>query len=242
MKEEWRDILNYEGLYQVSNLGRVKSLPKKSGNRTLEESILSQSIDKGYARVSLHKDKVIKNFLVHRLVAYAFLDNPNECTQVNHKDENKLNNNVNNLEWCNAEYNMNYGTRTLRSSKPVYCVTTNKFFNKMIEAANFYNIKNVEDIGRACKGKRGSCGKDPETGVPLKWEYVYFDEELESIVNHFRSQLIYWQNTAAETKTNLESYRTLVDALIKNGIISEEELLTIWDEVDEGLYDNKEGE
>ena len=239
MNEEWRDILNYEGLYQISNLGRVKSLPKKSGNRMLEESIIAQSISRGYATVTLHRDKVLKSYLVHRLVAYAFIDNPNEYTQVNHKDENKLNNNVENLEWCDAKYNVNYGTRNLRASKPVYCVTTGKMFNKMIEAAEFYGIKNVEDIGRACKGKRESCGKDPETGVPLKWEYIYFDEEFEAVINHLRSQLTYWQGIAAKHKEDLESYRKLTDALVTNGIINEEELLTIWDEVDSGLYDNK---
>ena len=216
MKEEWRDILGYEGLYQISNLGRVKSLPKLSGNRTLEESIMAQHECRGYMKVNLYKDKTVKGMLVHRLVAYAFLDNPNEYTQVNHKDENKHNNRVDNLEWCNAKYNMNYGTRNLRSSKPVYCVTTGEFFNSITDAAKAYDIKNNEDIGRACKGKRGSCGKDPISGVPLKWEYVYFDEEFESVINYQRSQIVYWQQLAAANKEELDYYRDLVKALVND--------------------------
>ena len=111
---------------------------------------------------------------------------------------------------------MNYGTGNLRRSKPVYCVTTGEFFNSITDAAKAYGIKNNEDIGRACKGKRESCGKDPITGVPLKWEYVYFDEEFESVINYQRSQIAYWQQLAAANKDELDYYRDLVKALVND--------------------------
>ena len=114
--EIWRDIEGYEGLYQVSNWGRVKSLKKKGNSK---ERILTASNNntKKYWRVQLSKNDKIKHFAVHRLVALAFIPNPQNLPQVNHKDENKDNNNVLNLEWCTVKQNTNYGTRNKRASK-----------------------------------------------------------------------------------------------------------------------------
>ena len=112
MKEIWKDIKDYEGHYQVSNLSRVKSI--KFG----KERILKPVTDRhGYLLVSLWKNNKQKTYKVHRLVAEAFIPNPYNLPQVNHKDENPLNNNVNNLEWCNSKYNCNFGTRIERISK-----------------------------------------------------------------------------------------------------------------------------
>lgn len=113
MTEIWKDVKGYEGLYQVSNCGRIKSLPKKRANGTnfyiQKEIIMSQQIkNKRYYGVCLVKDGICKNHLVHRLVAEAFLENPNLYDQVNHKDCNKLNNNVDNLEWCNQQMNLRH--------------------------------------------------------------------------------------------------------------------------------------
>lgn len=109
--EIWKHITGYEGLYQVSNMGRIKSL--KYG----KEKILKLGKNKkGYLNVLLHKD-MRKSYRVNRLVAQAFLDNPNNLPEVNHKDEDKTNNRVENLEWCNHKYNSNYGSRINRIRK-----------------------------------------------------------------------------------------------------------------------------
>ena len=125
IKEIWKDIKGYEGLYQVSNLGRVKSLPKY---HTKYEKILhpTANIRDGRMSVLLCKSpKERKRINVHRLVAIAFLENPNNYPEINHKDENPQNNCVSNLEWCTRKYNMNYGTTpqrlNIKNMKPIKC-------------------------------------------------------------------------------------------------------------------------
>lgn len=106
-KQIWKDIPGYEGLYQVSNTGRVRSL---NYNRTGKSKVRKQNTDKrGYKRVNLCKDGKNKIYSIHRLVALAFIPNPNNYPIINHKDENPSNNAVWNLEWCTQEYNINYG-------------------------------------------------------------------------------------------------------------------------------------
>lgn len=118
MVEIWVDITGYEGLYQISNLGRVKSLEKKAGLSNRKEKILKQHLDKdGYVKVYLCKNSKVRFLSVHRLIAEAFIPNPNDLPQINHKDENKQNNKIENLEWCSCKYNINYGTRTIRSKE-----------------------------------------------------------------------------------------------------------------------------
>lgn len=121
--EEWKDIKGYEGIYQVSSYGRVRSLDriverKGKGDFFIKGRVLTQSDDtNGYMKVSLTKHDQKRTFKVHRLVAIHFLDNPNNLPCVNHKDENKLNNNVDNLEWCTKAYNNSYGTKAKRQSE-----------------------------------------------------------------------------------------------------------------------------
>ncbi len=119
MEEIWKDIPGYEGYYQVSNLGRVRSLkrltPMPNGKlRKEHERIMRFSTTRcGYNIICLSKgDK--KYFSVHRLVAIAFIPNPENLRCVNHKDENKLNNRADNLEWCTSSYNNQYGSRIER--------------------------------------------------------------------------------------------------------------------------------
>ena len=122
LEEIWKDIAGYEGLYQVSNLGRIRSLDRKVCNRNgfaiKKGKILKEAaVNIRYKKVNLWKDNTGENKLVHRLVAEAFIPNPNNLPEVNHKDENPANNCVDNLEWCDHGYNMNYGTATQRIVK-----------------------------------------------------------------------------------------------------------------------------
>ena len=118
--EIWKDYKNYEGLYQASNLGRMRSLDRwvksKSGSvRLCKGKILKLCTDKyGYLNVSLYKNNKVKTYLVHRIIAETFLPNTDNLPCVNHKDENPLNNVVSNLEWCTYSYNNSYGTRLER--------------------------------------------------------------------------------------------------------------------------------
>lgn len=105
MEEIWKDIEGYEGLYQVSNFGNVRSIPRKGTYKTVH-ILKPGKTRKGYFQVILTKNSIGKPFRIHRLVAKAFIPNLNNLPQVNHKDGNKLNNCVDNLEWCTNEYNM----------------------------------------------------------------------------------------------------------------------------------------
>lgn len=107
MTEIWKDVVGYEGLYQVSNLGRVKSLPKKAGFRKQDEKQSAIFTDKhGYCKTNLYKNNTHKQVYVHILVAKAFVPNKYNKPQVNHIDGNKSNNQVTNLEWCTAKENI----------------------------------------------------------------------------------------------------------------------------------------
>lgn len=116
MTEEWRDIEGYEGWYQVSNEGRVRSLDRNIiDGRKMKGKLLKQYADEqGYKRVRLCREGKHHNKQVHRLVANAFIPNPFNFPVINHIDENSGNNNVENLEWCTVKYNVNYGHRAER--------------------------------------------------------------------------------------------------------------------------------
>ena len=188
MKEIWKDILGYEGLYQVSNYGRIKSFNYRN---TGKEKMLSLKPNKnGYIRIGLTKDGKRKMFQVHQLVAQTFLENPNNYSQINHKDENKINNNAENLEWCTPKYNSNYGTRNERASKTlstnikgkhkgklnpnakkVVCITTGEMFDCIKHASEKFNTT-YSNIIACCTGKTKTAGKHPVTGEKLVWRYL----------------------------------------------------------------------
>lgn len=112
MKEVWRDVVGYEGLYEVSNMGRVNSFPKLNNKNPVYHSKRELKLVKngdGYYRVSLSRDGCDKRVFVHKLVAQAFIKNPENKPQVNHKDSNIKNNTVGNLEWCTHSENMKHG-------------------------------------------------------------------------------------------------------------------------------------
>ena len=139
INEEWRPIKGYEGLYEVSSLGRVKSM---NYSHTGKERILKIGKHRGgYLFVILCRNGKRKNFLVHRLVAEAFLPNPNNLPQVNHKDEVKTNNCVSNLEWCDCKYNNNYGTRSERVSASQ---RNDPDKSMAVEASRFSDFRTIE--------------------------------------------------------------------------------------------------
>lgn len=160
MTEIWKDIPGYEGLYQVSNLGQVRSL---NYNHTGHPGILSQGNNgDGYKHVILYKNNSHKKGKVHRLVALAFLENPNNLPFINHKDENKGNNRVDNLEWCSRKYNVNYGTAIQRKKEHSY-IPVNCYDKRGKLIKSYKSIKQTEEDGfysqgvvMCCKGQIGS--------------------------------------------------------------------------------------
>lgn len=159
--EIWKDVVGWEGLYQVSSFGRVKSFRKK------EPHLLSTCVGThGYCVVLLHDGKgQRKNERVHRLVAQAFIPNPNNYPYINHKDEDKTNNQVENLEWCTAKYNTNYGTCIERISaknnkKPIskYDLEGNLIceYKSIAEAERNEGIDHA-NICICCEGKISHC-------------------------------------------------------------------------------------
>ena len=145
-----KDIKNYEGLYAVTSCGKVWSYRS--------QKFLKGIPDKdGYLRVTLVKDKQKRNFFIHRLVAEAYISNPNNLPQINHCDECKHHNYINNLEWVTAKTNANYGSRNKRISKPVYCVELNKTFESQTMAANALGV-DVKGISKCCLGVYQTSG------------------------------------------------------------------------------------
>lgn len=131
--EIWKPVKGYEGLYEVSSLGRVKSLSYKC---TGVEKILKPNRQRnGYLGVCLRRYGKVKRFLIHRLVAIAFLPNPYDFEQINHKNEDKANNCVENIEWCSRRYNMRYGSRTKRQAASK---------SKAVEASRFPDFRTIE--------------------------------------------------------------------------------------------------
>jgi len=168
MQEIWKDIPNYEGLYQISNLGNVKSFYK---NNIKGKKLKFGTTRKGYLFVILRKNKKGKLYTIHRLVALTFIPNPHNYLEINHKDENKKNNRVDNLEWCTHKYNANYGTMKYRVAEKLkikvnqYDLDGNyiKTWNSLKEASEKLNIK-YQGISKCCRNLR-------PTAYGFKWKY-----------------------------------------------------------------------
>lgn len=162
--EIWKDIQGYKGYYQVSNLGNVRSM--NSNNR---RNLVFWKNNKGYLWVDLSVNNKKRHYAVHRLVANTFLENKNNFPCVNHKNEIKTDNNVENLEWCTYKYNLLYGNNSpiyrhkKLYSKKVICIETGQVFENAKEASN-----NNESLRRhicdVCNGKR-------KTADGFHWKY-----------------------------------------------------------------------
>lgn len=190
MIEEWRPVVGYEGLYEVSNTGKVKSLFRY-------KKVLKPSITRnGYCIAELFKNKTGKMMSVHRLVAMAFVPNPNNLPQVNHIDENKCNNCVENLEWCSAKYNMNFGTSKIRRAKntdytkPVYAENARKNGKKVCKPVAQFT-KSGEFVRSYESGKEAHretginhshilecCAEKVKTAGGYVWKYERNDDLL----------------------------------------------------------------
>ena len=180
--EVWKDVVGYEGLYKVSNKGNIHSLERlnsrgrKCGGRMLKPRHHAG----GYLRVSLYENGIKKDELVHRLVLEAFVENPNNLPEVNHRDEVKDNNELSNLEWCDAGYNINYGTRNEKISKKVRAINVETgeviTFNSTQEAGSKGYAQS--GVAAACKGvyKDSKTGKliggDGRTYKGYRWYYM----------------------------------------------------------------------
>lgn len=151
MREEWKDVKGYEGLYQVSNLGAAYGIKRQRFLNTVYDR-------NGYSRVKLTKNGIGKLLSIHRLVAQAFVSNPENKAEVNHIDEDKTNNIVSNLEWCTRKENVNHGTRTERMiktmSKKIVC-SNGKEYNSIKEACQELNCHS-SGVVNVLKGKQKS--------------------------------------------------------------------------------------
>ena len=202
MIEEWRPIPGYEGLYEVSNTGRVRSVDRYvktcyGSYRLHKGKVLSPGIrPDGYLVVSLQ----YRMFRVHRLVAQAFLPNPDNLPQVNHKDENPGNNNVDNLEWCTAKYNNNFGTARIRSKDT--------------------NIKNGYWTGLSkdeYRKKYYEENKDKIKEYRKEYSQKYYEENKDKIKDNSR---IYYQNHKKEYNEWKKEYRRRKKEQIQNNVKS----------------------
>ena len=191
----WKDVVGFEGLYIVSNLGEIRSVDHyvrcNDGKRLVRGRTLKPcDRGNGYPFVTMGKDGKQYNMSVHRVVAIAFLPNPNNLPEVNHKDANTFNYSLDNLEWCDRKYNVNYGTAQARHSVTAsdsfkrtgyYQQILEGFLWKAVakcgtdgnEIERYKSIKEASektgvfqgDISRCCKGIRKTCGG-------FKWMYI----------------------------------------------------------------------
>jgi hypothetical protein len=179
MKEQWRDIKNFEEYYQISNLGRIKSKDRYvrvgGGGKRLVKSKIIKPVRcmNGYYEASLSCNGKRTVRLLHRVVAEAFIDNPQGLPEVNHKDEDVSNNRVDNLEWCTSKYNANYGNRNMKMREKAKVVAVcqyakdGKFIAKWNSIADACKETGADTsaIIRVCKGKQ-------KTSMGYLWRYA----------------------------------------------------------------------
>ena len=214
MTEIWKEI---DDRYSVSSLGRVKS------NYANKERILKPfTNDFGYLIVDLRHGKDRKSVAVHRLVAFAFIDNPNpdKYKEVNHKDENKANNCADNLEWCDTRYNCNYGTRNLRKGlncrKPICSVDINGVitrYNSRIEAERATGIDGAS-ISKALSDRF----KHNKTAGGMLWFYATDSIEQTIQEKRIQSELVTKKIYSVDKDGNKEFYQSISEAHKKTGV------------------------
>ena len=188
--EIWKPVVGYEGVYEVSSFGRIRSLDRITSyiSRTQEGKeyttththkgkLMKQHNNHfGYKVIALRKDGKYRTYMVHRLVADAFLFNPNNYPVVNHKDENKQNNCVDNLEWCTQQYNINYGSGNLRR---INTRNQNKSYHYQREVGQYTldgvlikKYPSASDTGYCRESIRDCCNGRQKTAYGYKWGYL----------------------------------------------------------------------
>ena len=180
MQEIWKDIKGYEGLYQVSNFGNVKSLERRvnscnGGRNKKEKYIISTDNGNGYKIVGLSKKHKRKNYYVHRLVAEAFIKNENNFNEINHLDYNRSNNNVENLEWIDRKSNVQYSVK----NRPDYTKST-KWYGKYITKDKRYNLFYVRIYYKKEKIYLGTF-KDITEAMKVRDEFL---ERIKKNIDH----------------------------------------------------------
>ena len=182
IEEVWRDVKGYEGYYQVSDQGRVKSLERtfinKSGRkRTVKERILKPAFDGwGYLIVTLCAGGKRKNLMVHRLVCEAFNDNRDEKPEVNHINEIKTDNRACNLEWCTRRENLNHGTRNTRAGKAIAKANSKPLGQWTNEGELVKTWSSLTEIGKQTGFSRGNISQvangNRKTAYGFIWKYI----------------------------------------------------------------------
>ena len=189
MSEIWKDIEGYEGIYQVSNLGRIKRLEgcyycghRNEQNKHIQEQIMKPYQDKkGYLHIALSNGNERKHYMVHRLVANAFIPNPNNLQFINHKSEIKTENFVENLEWCDAKYNNNYGSRLEKIA--------NKHKGKPLTEEHKQKISIANSGSNNCMYGKPSWNRG-QKGLQVAWNKgVPCSEETKSKISQAKKKL-----------------------------------------------------
>ena len=151
METEWKPIVGYEGVYEVSNKGNVRRISKWNGHGKYvfcEKKLRPIHKENGYLYVSLRKNNIQKNHFIHRLVARAFIDNPNNYKYVNHLDYDRSNNEVANLEWCTAQQNTTYSAKNMRHPRPhIKTNTGERYITYRASKKHYRVIVNLKEYG-----------------------------------------------------------------------------------------------
>ena len=217
--EIWKDIEGYEGMYQVSSMGRVRSLNRyvrrRNGNMMLvKERIIKPFVNRGYIYVTLSKDGKQPNLKVHRLVASAFLKNTFNYPDVNHKDENTANNHVENLEWCSKKYNRSYGTLNARM-RATHRANGRKITRYNLDGSVSKVYECTIDAERDGFGRRAiyRCAEGKyRTYKGFVWRFADQPFSLAQNMNMCETRKI------APNGTVVAVYNTIKDAELENGI------------------------
>ena len=205
-EEEWRDVVGYEGCYMVSSMGRVYSCPNHIHNGMI---LKADKYQNGYYRVALSRHGKKKYIMIHRLVAQAFIPNPNNYPVVNHKDENKANNFVGNLEWCSIKYNNTYG-KVSRKERILNCKLGRAVVQMTLKGEDIAVFSSLNEAGRyvgvSAANIASACTGFVKTSAGFKWRYA------DDAVPHSKAKLVAQYTLDGEYVKTFQSVRSAAKA------------------------------